>query len=127
LGACQNSSREKKDIPKEPIALAHLDTLNPGFNEFKVFRTGVFLQEVGGRKTISAVSLLCTHQTCAISFEGARFRCPCHGSIFSKEGQRLAGPARKPLRWFKLSISEGGEVFLHPWERVDSGWKLEIS
>ncbi len=126
LVSCENSPKNTGEVSRVPISVAKLDSLKPGFNEFKVYRAGIFLQQQEGRKSLTAVSMLCTHQTCAIAFEGSRFRCPCHGSVFSKKGKALAGPAKKPLRWLKLSVSKDQEVFLHPWENVGPEWNLEV-
>ena len=42
----------------------------------------------------------CTHLGCTPRWEpeSLKFRCPCHGSLFSLEGTALNGPAKDPLR-----------------------------
>jgi cytochrome b6-f complex iron-sulfur subunit len=42
----------------------------------------------------------CTHLGCTPRWEPEtlKFRCPCHGSMFSLEGTALNGPAKDPLR-----------------------------
>ncbi|RJR29902.1 MAG: ubiquinol-cytochrome c reductase iron-sulfur subunit [Desulfobacteraceae bacterium] len=46
-----------------------------------------------------AISARCTHLGCTVAFhEGKKeFHCPCHGSIFDENGNRLSGPAKKSL------------------------------
>ena len=71
---------------------------------------------VGGNKIfitrtstgLSALSNVCTHAGCEIARQGADFGCPCHGSQFSVEnGDVKVGPARSPLRAFKVSEFQG--------------------
>ncbi|MFZ5775622.1 MAG: ubiquinol-cytochrome c reductase iron-sulfur subunit [Thermodesulfobacteriota bacterium] len=60
-----------------------------------------------------AVSRKCTHLGCRLNFQEkeGQLVCPCHQSRFSKDGVRLAGPARKNLPRFDVTVSrEGSEV-----------------
>jgi len=53
----------------------------------------------------------CTHLGCPVGWTPATstFNCPCHGSIYSKTGQNIGGPAPAPL--FKYNFSaKGGQV-----------------
>jgi len=63
-----------------------------------------------------ALSRVCTHLGCSLTFNAkeGRFVCPCHGSSFSPEGEPLAGPAGRPLDYYPTRI-ENGMV------RVDAG------
>lgn len=48
--------------------------------------------------SFTALSAICTHQTCEITaFSGGTFVCPCHGSQFDTSGHVLGGPAPSPL------------------------------
>ena len=57
----------------------------------------------------TAVSRKCTHLGCKLNYHELERKliCPCHKSMFSKEGKRLDGPARKDLPVFK--VTETGE------------------
>ena len=57
-----------------------------------------------------ALSKICTHQGCNVSYDAANknLPCPCHGSVFSTSGSVLIGPATIPLR--KYTIIQEGDV-----------------
>jgi len=64
---------------------------------------------------IKAVSAVCTHIGCTVRWnaEGNRWECPCHGSIFNNEGIRTAGPARRQLPWYNVSLTADGRLFVN--------------
>ena len=49
--------------------------------------------------TAHALSAACTHMGCTLTWNNAErtWDCPCHGSMFTREGKVLHGPASKPL------------------------------
>lgn len=57
-----------------------------------------------------ALSSVCTHQGCAVSYShsNGNLPCPCHGSIFSTTGSVLEGPADSPLE--KYDVSQEGDI-----------------
>jgi cytochrome b6-f complex iron-sulfur subunit len=42
--------------------------------------------------TFDGFSRICTHQGCDTDVVNNRFECPCHGSIFGKDGSVIRGP-----------------------------------
>lgn len=51
-----------------------------------------------GPAAFDAFYMVCTHAGCLTTITNAqRFDCPCHGSRFDANGDRVAGPARLPL------------------------------
>ncbi len=62
---------------------------------------------------LTAFSPRCTHLGCAYHWDQAKdvFVCPCHGSVFSKTGEVLAGPAPRPLDRLVTKI-EGDRLWL---------------
>jgi len=58
---------------------------------------------------VVALSARCTHAGCTVRFDApeARFRCPCHGGVFSLEGTPLEGPPKAPLERLETRIVDG--------------------
>lgn len=54
----------------------------------------------------------CTHLGCTPNWFPAesRFRCPCHGSNFTVEGDVIAGPAPKPLWRLAVNLTPEGRL-----------------
>lgn len=55
----------------------------------------------------------CPHLGCRVPFceSSGRFECPCHGSVFNRRGEYLAGPAPRGMDSFPTSV-EGGAVLV---------------
>ncbi len=61
-----------------------------------------------------SLSAICTHLGCMTAWkqdEGV-IACPCHGSRFSREGQKIAGPAPKPLPWLRTWLNDDGNLMV---------------
>ncbi len=58
-----------------------------------------------------AVSRTCTHLGCRINYleDKQLIECPCHQSQFTREGQRIAGPAEKDLPRFEVSLKKNAD------------------
>lgn len=68
--------------------------------------SGAFLVARTAQESFSALTTVCTHETCTITgFDNSNFVCPCHGSRFSTTGRVVNGPASAPLRSFATSFS----------------------
>ena len=83
---------------------------------------GVYV--VQARADPAAVDLVleetCTHLGCPVAWtpDGANgtFNCPCHGSVFARSGERIAGPAQQPLYKHAFYL-RGGDLWVagrHP-------------
>jgi len=57
-----------------------------------------------------ALSNICTHQGCVVSYdsEDNNLPCPCHGSLYSISGSVLEGPAENPLK--KYGLTQEGDI-----------------
>ncbi|MBI3947520.1 MAG: Rieske (2Fe-2S) protein [Armatimonadetes bacterium] len=51
----------------------------------------------------------CTDLSCPVIWDpgSERFFCPCHGGIFAKNGDRVAGPPRRPLWRYDNRVRDG--------------------
>ncbi len=68
----------------------------------------VWIVREGGK--IVAIQAICTHLGCTprwLPLEG-KFKCPCHGSGFTKEGVNFEGPAPRPLERLAVRLNEEG-------------------
>lgn len=70
---------------------------------------------------VTVYSPICTHLGCRYEWQAnsEHFVCPCHGSVFSKDGRVLAGPAPRPLDTLPSKV-ENGELYVE-WEQFKEG------
>jgi cytochrome b6-f complex iron-sulfur subunit len=74
--------------------------------------SGIYLIHV--QEGFFSLNAVCTHLGCLTAWkpEVNAITCPCHGSRFSREGQKLAGPAPKPLPWLKTWLSDDANLMV---------------
>ncbi len=67
------------------------------------------------KDTLYALLGVCTHLGCLTSYFPSEelFKCPCHGSNFSLQGDPKAGPAPVPLYRLALSQSDDGQIVVN--------------
>lgn len=89
-----------------------------------------------------AISATCTHLGCTVRAEALatpttkevggvpmalthRFLCPCHGSQYTGDGTNVAGPAPKPLAWYRLAFaSDDGQLMVDLADAVGHDFRL---
>lgn len=61
-----------------------------------------------------ALSNVCTHLGCTVNWLGGenKFKCPCHGSGYYKNGINFEGPTPRPLERFAISLAEDGQIVI---------------
>lgn len=69
---------------------------------------------IRSKKGLYALWARCTHLGCTPNWflDQKRFRCPCHGSNFSPDGDVISGPAPKPLWRCKVEIAASGDLLI---------------
>jgi menaquinol-cytochrome c reductase iron-sulfur subunit len=94
--------------------------------------------------TFHAVSAVCTHLGCTVRAEALpnaqnaevggttlrlthRFLCPCHGSEYKGDGTNVAGPAPKPLAWYRLSVApDDGQLVVDLADEVGRDFRMTL-
>jgi len=95
-------------------------------------------------RSFYAISAACTHLGCTVKYTklnspkqveigdekktiNFEFHCPCHGSKFYSDGTNYAGPAPRPLYWYKLEVSpDDGQLTVNLGEEVDQNFRLTV-
>jgi cytochrome b6-f complex iron-sulfur subunit len=63
---------------------------------------------------IYALLGICTHLGCTPRWLGAeaKFKCPCHGSGYTKDGVNFEGPTPRPLERVKVAFADDGQLLI---------------
>jgi cytochrome b6-f complex iron-sulfur subunit len=102
-------------LPPSRFRVGSPDKFAPGQVEEKFkaqFGVWVVNTEYNGEPQIFALKSVCTHLGCTPNWLEAeqKFKCPCHGSGFYKDGINFEGPAPRPLERYAVSIASDGQV-----------------
>ena len=81
-----------------------------------------------------ALSAICTHLRCTTGpfvqpnaqWKESHSRCPCHGSVFAKDGRVLQGPAPRPLDFYRVSLAPDGRLVVDTAVVVGKGDVLKV-
>jgi cytochrome b6-f complex iron-sulfur subunit len=116
--------------PPQQVRLGPLDSFADGSTFIADQRLFVFRQQ----NTLYCISARCTHLGCTVQLVnmkeaqgGFEFHCPCHGSKFRADGANFAGPAPRPLYYYKLSVAaDDGQLIADMAQPADKGWRLTV-
>lgn len=99
-----------RSIPPESV---------PETGVVEVSSARAYLTRINGE--IVALSEKCTHLGCRVPYcdSSSRFECPCHGSVFNRVGDYLAGPAPRGMDRYPTEVGEDGLVYIDTGARED--------
>jgi cytochrome b6-f complex iron-sulfur subunit len=101
--------------PPSKFKVGFPDAFPPGQVQTKFIpQYGVWVAnaEFDGQQQIYALKSVCTHLGCTPNWLEAeqKFKCPCHGSGFYKDGINFEGPAPRPLERYAIRIADDGQI-----------------
>ena len=69
-----------------------------------------------GNDGVEAMWASCTHLGCEVSYDPQQdhWLCPCHGSLYSRDGQPVLGPAVSPLVRAEVKEKDGFYLLHQP-------------
>lgn len=116
--------------PPKQVKLGPLDAFTDGSTFIATQRLYVFRE----KNTLYCISARCTHLGCTVQLVnlkeakgGFEFHCPCHGSKFRADGSNFAGPAPRPLYYYKLSVAaDDGQLIADMSQPMEKGWRLTV-
>ncbi len=106
IAGCEDSST---DTPVKVDFYINLD--DPKYSSLKNNGSFVIVNDILIARTLEgtyvAVSSKCTHEGKQITFRPANndFHCPSHDSVFSLQGKRMSGPAKKDLVQYRVEVN----------------------
>jgi cytochrome b6-f complex iron-sulfur subunit len=101
--------------PPSRFKVGFKENFAPGQVETKfvsLFGVWIVNGEYNGKQQIYALRTVCTHLGCTPNWLEAeqKFKCPCHGSGFYKDGINFEGPAPRPLERYAIHIGDDGQL-----------------
>jgi cytochrome b6-f complex iron-sulfur subunit len=101
--------------PPSKFKVGFPEAFSPGAVEEKFkaqYGVWVVKGEYNGQQQLYALRTVCTHLGCTPNWLEAeqKFKCPCHGSGFYKDGINFEGPAPRPLERYAIRRAEDGQV-----------------
>jgi cytochrome b6-f complex iron-sulfur subunit len=112
LAACSKSDGGAPSTNNPPAGTTFTVDLSTSLTNVGDTRVsnGIILARVAtgnAANAFTAVQVACTHEGFAINYNNSQgnFICPLHGSVFSKAGAVIQGPATTALRQYAVSVT----------------------
>jgi thiosulfate dehydrogenase (quinone) large subunit len=112
----RHHSTSHANVPSGAVRLGPSSALQPGqaatYRDPSDGQPDVIIRDTSGQLT--AMSAVCTHAGCEVTYRSGQLLCPCHGSVFNaRTGAVEQGPASTPLA-IKHVKESGGEIYAVP-------------
>ena len=94
--------------PREPVKVdLYADRVDAWNRVLQVKVGSAWIVKEGDQ--LVAYTTVCPHLGCAVDWdvESARFKCPCHRSAFSVQGEVEEGPSPRPLDRLDVEVKDG--------------------
>ncbi len=99
------------ELPRR-FTIGSLETMPPGSVTFDPDHRVLVFHDAGGY--FYALSTICTHLGCNVDWKSPGIpghpegviACPCHGSVYSKTGDVIQGPAPRHLDRFRMYLED---------------------
>ncbi len=110
------ATRGAPAAPRGAVRLGPSRSLAPGqaatYRDPRDGQADIVVRDRSGN--LSALSAVCPHAGCAVTYQGGALYCPCHGSVFNaRTGAVEQGPAVQPLA-AKRVLERGGTIYAMP-------------
>ncbi len=115
------------DLPVgKPQALDYSMTVNDGWMESKAVKAVWAVRE--SEQQVKVFSPVCPHLGCGVRWNqrDSQFQCPCHGSVYDRNGQVVAGPAPRPLDELPSKIEDGNLKVIYKTFKAGLATKVEL-
>ena len=91
----------------EPVGLSYVDETQDAYN-YELLPHSIWAIRQSDSE-VTVFSPVCTHLGCQVYWSRAasQFLCPCHGSVFAKDGAVLHGPAPRSLDSLPTKVDSG--------------------
>ncbi|MGC9159312.1 MAG: ubiquinol-cytochrome c reductase iron-sulfur subunit [Terracidiphilus sp.] len=112
----------KKQIPPpnaNPVLKNITFNQRDGWREI-VTREAVYAETLPSGETL-VLSSICPHLGCSVEWQNDkdRFYCPCHGSVYNRDGKHVAGPAPRGMDPLPTDVQDGNLMVHFEYFRED--------
>lgn len=96
------------DLPSdEPVGLTFVAESSDAYNVAQLPHNVWAVKDAS--ESVTVFSPVCTHLGCQVAWDPGtgRFVCPCHNSVFTKDGAVVSGPAPRALDALPTKVKDG--------------------